>query len=361
MAEDPNFTLNKASHASHCLRCLRGLPGSFAEADTSRVAIGFYCLGALDILGLLSQKVNESVRQGYIDWIYNQQTASPLGTGFRPSPYSSVSTSASDSQQDDHLFDRPNLIMTYTALLSLAILRDDLTRVDRKGLVNLVRHSQQDDGSFSAFPGKGEADLRIVYTAFAICHMLDDWSSVNIDKAISFIRTCRTYEGGYGEVPFSEAQGGPTYCALASLHLLPAEYSSSATLSVKERRSTVRWLAQNQAKDGGFRGRTEKVADACYSFWCGASLRILGAANEVDEASNADFLNRCQFRTGGIAKTPNEVPDPYHTYLSLAALAMYPPKTENLTWSLPRLDPLLNATEETARWARDHLRISAIS
>lgn len=73
--------------------------------------------------------------------------------------------------------------------------------------------------------GKGESDVRMVYTAFAICHMLNDWSGVNIVNAVKYIRRCRvsitssklyklnltfdlkTYEGGYGQTPFNESQG----------------------------------------------------------------------------------------------------------------------------------------------------------
>lgn len=47
--------------------------------------------------------------------------------------------------------------------------------------------------------------------------------------------------------------------------------------------------------------------------------------------------------------------DPYHTYLSLAALALFPPPAADESWHLPPLDPLWNATLETARWAREHI------
>lgn len=95
----------------------------------------------------------------------------------------------------------------------------------------------------------------------------------------------------------------------------------------------------------------------------------------------ARFLASCQFKYGGIAKAPGEHPgksfptpartppndnppaDPYHTYLSLAALSIYLPSfavnpTEALgarvaeSWYFEKLDPLLNAREETAKWAR---------
>ena len=98
--------------------------------------------------------------------------------------------------------------MTYTALLSLAILRDDFSRLNRSGLIQLLKSSQNEDGrygciysksgtrltgmsSFSSMAGRGESDVRMVYTAFAICQMLNDWSGVNIESAVKYIKRCR--------------------------------------------------------------------------------------------------------------------------------------------------------------------------
>ncbi|KAG6852461.1 hypothetical protein C0991_011763 [Blastosporella zonata] len=267
--------------------------------------------------------------------------------------------------------------MTYTALLSLAIFRDDFTQLDRSGLLAFLRACQRDDGrqapflpfprshfssprgAFSIVPGSNETDLRSLYCAFAICAMLDDWSAVNTDRAIAYIASCRTYEGGYGQAPFCEAHGGTTYIAVASLHLVPGLYASPLTPA--ERQQTIQWLLSNQHPFGGFSGRTGKDADACYCFWCGAALQILGASDLVDKHKLAVFLASCQFKYGGIAKAPREHPDPYHTYLSLAALAMYSPAPlmgdhiHAASWVFEPLDPLLNAREETARWAKKHI------
>ncbi|KAJ7281582.1 terpenoid cyclases/protein prenyltransferase alpha-alpha toroid [Mycena rebaudengoi] len=135
-------------------------------------------------------------------------------------------------------------------------------------------------------PRNGDTDLRTLYCAFCICDMLNDWSGVDVERAKRFIGTCRvcgfstcgaasadnqeqTYEGGYGQGSFCEASGGPTYIALASLYLAPRTDDSSP-LTSEQRSKTIHWLIHNQDKSGGFRGRTEKPPDACYSFWCGA-------------------------------------------------------------------------------------------
>lgn len=248
--------------------------------------------------------------------------------------------------------DPANLIMTYAAILTLAILRDDFSRLDKVGLRRFVSSCQKSDGSFSAVAREPLGDLRVLYTAFVICYLLDDWSAIDVSAALEFIRRCRTYEGGYGQSPDQEAHGGPTYCALASLSLCPIFEGTG--LDAKSRRQTVRWLTQHQTT--GFCGRTGKTPDSCYSFWCGASLKLLDAAQCVDAEANARFIAQCQFQFGGIAKVPNERPDPLHSYLSIAGLALYPPATEDNSWLTQPLVPALNAEESTARWAIEHLR-----
>ena len=47
----------------------------------------------------------------------------------------------------------------------------------------------------------------MVYTAFVISSLLDDWRGVNIPRALDFVRKCMTYEGGFGQAPGNEAQG----------------------------------------------------------------------------------------------------------------------------------------------------------
>lgn len=99
------------------------------------------------------------------------------------------------------------MIVTYTALVALAILRDDFTRLDRRGLVTFLSSSQQEDGrfvfafietsssnrveSFTSDPTGGDTDLRLTYCAFVICTLLNDWSGVNVEKALEFVRRCR--------------------------------------------------------------------------------------------------------------------------------------------------------------------------
>lgn len=126
----------------------------------------------------------------------------------------------------------------------------------------------------------------------------------------------KRYDGGYGQAPRLESQGGTTYCALAALSLLN---SLADAQSNEEAVDTTKWLvsrqteffdqasddtdsepetldngshfataselAANQNRDevdtpcvqhliAGFQGRPGKALDACYSFWCTAALKV---------------------------------------------------------------------------------------
>ncbi|KAH8982280.1 terpenoid cyclases/Protein prenyltransferase [Lactarius akahatsu] len=350
--------LNSVGHVAHCRRCLDGLPASLVEMDASRMAIAFYCLGTLDLTGSAERKISTTDRENWTEWIWAQYVGKPLRSRQRfirltPRLRRRLSLGSVRGPSTDG----PHLIMTYCALLALAVLRDDYAALDRPALARMVGACQDADGGFATTPGAGDADLRMTYCAFVVCALLDDWSCIDLARALSYIHRCRSYEGGYGQTPRGESLGGPTYCALAALHLVPAEHARTprARLQPVEWRATVRWLLQTQS-GGGFAGRTNKVPDACYGFWCGAALSILGAGDLLDAHALGAFLARCQYKFGGISKAPGEHPDPYHTYLSIAAAAIVSPDPK---WELQPLDPLINATLDTARWAKTHVRVTA--
>ncbi|KZV92530.1 terpenoid cyclases/Protein prenyltransferase [Exidia glandulosa HHB12029] len=364
--ELPKFQRN--GHSGHCIRCITGLGPAQVDYDTSRMAVGFYCIASLDVLGVVEQRLMEHERESIPQWIWRQHIRGAYGAGFRGSTSMTAEAWLNlDNAASSRLatYNQPDLIMTYTALLLLSIFRDPFTHLDRSGLVKFIGSCQQADGSFTVHPGEGDADLRTSYCAFAIASMLEDWSSINLEHGVDFILRCQSYEGGFGQAPGQEAVGGTTYCALAALALAAASPSAppSTTLSSTANDAVLRWLIMKQRDAaGGFCGRTEKVADACYSFWCGAALAVLGHADLVDTERNAAFLALCQTKYGGLAKAPDELPDPFHTYMALASLSIYPPDLSatqddavKASWKLGQMDPMLNATLETAAWARTHI------
>ena len=131
--------------------------------------------------------------------------------------------------------------MTYSALSTLLILGDDFARVDRAGIVAMLRGLQQPSGSYGPGPqrprlslwpvltssprsahsprsprlvarnrfavvaGDSESDIRFVFTACAVSHMLNDWSGVDRARTVEFVRACQGYDFGIGQEPGLES------------------------------------------------------------------------------------------------------------------------------------------------------------
>lgn len=64
-----------------------------------------------------------------------------------------------------------------------------------------MKKLQVENGSFSATRSGSESDMRFLYCACAISTLLGDWSAVDKDLAVGYIRACTTYEGGVSLVP----------------------------------------------------------------------------------------------------------------------------------------------------------------
>eukprot|EP01137_Pigoraptor_chileana_P008008 Opistho-2@54331 len=87
-----------------------------------------------------------------------------------------------------HPMDGGHIAMTYTALACLGILGDDYSRVDRASVVMGLRQLQLPDGSFCTTAEGSENDMRFVYCACVISSMLGDWSGVNVDAVVDYIK-----------------------------------------------------------------------------------------------------------------------------------------------------------------------------
>ena len=81
--------------------------------------------------------------------------------------------------------------------------------------------------------------------------------------------------------PLGEAHGGYTFCATASWILLQPYIQTCYTDKPRPNINTaalLRWLTQMQGSEaelGGFRGRTNKLVDGCYSWWVGGCVVLV--------------------------------------------------------------------------------------
>ncbi|OLL24286.1 Geranylgeranyl transferase type-1 subunit beta [Neolecta irregularis DAH-3] len=305
----PSSSLDVQLHTRFFLRCVNILPHQYTPNDSSRLTLAYFGVCGLDLLNTLYTDTTPLRRLNWIKWIYSCQ----IPGGFRGSPSLKLPSPSK--------YDPPHLAATFFALTMLIVLGDDLSSVDRDGILRSLSSFQRDDGSFApvVFEGvrHGEVDLRFIYCASAIQYILHG-STIDSDRVVQYIRAIRNYDYGIGQAVGSESHAGLTFCALAALKLL----GKLDDLDCKDK--TLHWLLQRQLVDnGGFNGRVNKPADTCYSFWAGGSIQILGFAHLVPISENRNFLfEKTQHKLGGFGKTPDTYPDILHSYLGLASLAL---------------------------------------
>lgn len=351
-SSEESLVLAKDRHAKFLQRTLHVLPSSLSSFDTQRITISFFAISGLDVLGRLD--ILDGQKNDIIEWLYlslispktpalENDNLSPdilRLCGFRGSPALKISSSSLSTHPHDH----GHIAMTYTALASLVIMGDDLSRIDRSALLTGVRALQLPDGSFMAALEGGENDMRFLYCAAAICHILGDWSGMDRDAALHYVLASISYEGGIGQGPGLEAHGGSTYCGVAALCMMGRlEHVGENRLSALLRWCLARQGRQTDRQTGhgsGFQGRPNKPEDTCYTFWVGATLSLLGGLDYCDpEASRKFVLSTQDPVTGGLAKWTDTQTDPLHTYLGISGLVIAGES------DLEPVDPALNITK----------------
>ena len=157
---------------------------------------------------------------------------------------------------------------------------------------------KQPDGSFLV-AHDSEVDVRGIYCLLCVASLLNLLTPELMAGTPEFIASLQTYEGGFASAshpayssdvhtlasllpfprpPLGEAHGGYTFCSLASWIILRPFLPKDGTAPAIDLRSLTRWLAHMQGSEielGGFRGRTNKLVDACYSWWVGGCFSLL--------------------------------------------------------------------------------------
>ena len=126
-ASSEGITLVRKRHAKYFLRFLNILPAErMASYESSRMTILFFAISGLDVLGALEDSLSYERRTEIIEWIYSCQA----DTGFVGSTFLRSDKSILSSRS-------VHVAMTYTALATLVILGDDLSRVHKKGVLQV--------------------------------------------------------------------------------------------------------------------------------------------------------------------------------------------------------------------------------
>ncbi|ELU05408.1 hypothetical protein CAPTEDRAFT_124709 [Capitella teleta] len=342
MAGPNRHEFNWKKHVRFFKMCLQVVPGRYASMDTTRMTVAFFAISGLDMLDQMD--AIEKDRQKMVDWIYSLQylpnaaRSNEGQCGFRGSSTAGRPFDPKESSRNPVPHDSGHIAGTYSALLSLLILGDNLSKIDRPAIVAGLRKLQLSDGSFSATPEDGENDMRFVYCAACISYVLDDWSGIDRPKVIRYIKNSLTYEGAFAQGPGLEAHGGTTFCAVASLVLMGCLHE---VISPSQLDRLKRWCLLRQ--QSGFQGRPNKPVDTCYSFWVGGTLQLLGVFNYSNNLFNRGFLEETEDSVvGGFAKWPDNSPDPLHAYFGVCGLSLMSEP------GVLKMDAALNVSERSA-------------
>ncbi|CAD6571867.1 MAG: CAAX farnesyltransferase (FTase) subunit beta [Tremellales sp. Tagirdzhanova-0007] len=347
------ITLRKQEHNVFLASTLFRLPAGFVMLDASKPWLLFWTAHSLDLLGIALDQGTKN-RSRAISTLLHYQ--SPLG-GFAGGP--------SNTQL-------PHLLPTYASISSLAILGNatagggwEEVAANRQATYDFFMRCKRPDGSFVVCEG-GETDVRGTYCLLVVATLLDLLTPELVHNVDTFISGCQTYEGGFAcsAYPFeasraamAEAHGGYTSCSLlahflltsintaASGSILPTDFPSKIDVD-----AAVRWsvLMQGEAIEaGGFRGRSNKLVDGCYSWWVGGGFPVLeelarrelmtrrGSPEEELDHSAPPLFNRVALQeyvlvaaqreagsSGGLRDKPGKRSDLYHTCNNLSGLSI---------------------------------------
>lgn len=288
--------LKRDLHIAYLTKGLfEGYPSAYVSLDSSRPWLVYWSLHALSLLGALPSDPAQVDR--IIDTISGFQV--PIEGGF----------GGGDQQVTAHY---AHLAPTYASLSALACLGNPrgFQLVNRPALKGFLKRLKQPDGSFRMHEIDGEVDTRAVYCAVVAGKLTGCWDDELEVGVLEWLARCQSFEGGFGGVPGAEAHGGYTYCALAAAMLVSPEQAAS----LFDLPRLLLWLSAQQCdKIGGFRGRTHKLADGCYSFWQGACFELLrpefGNVQLFDSAALQNYiLQACQNESdrGGLRDKPGK-------------------------------------------------------
>ena len=227
------------------------------------------------------------------------------------------------------------MLYTVSAVQILAML-DAFPELEQKvpsgkfKVASYIANLQQPNGTFAGDEW-GETDTRFLYgalNALSLLHYLPSQQPaspsplVDVDAAISHIKACHNFDGGFGTSPGAESHSGQIFTCLAAL-TLTGELESYLGESGKSRLGA--WLSERQLEDsGGFNGRPMKLVDVCYAWWVGASLAMVGKRHWIDRDKLISFILKCQdAEEGGLADRPGDMVDVFHTHFAVAGLSLF--------------------------------------
>ncbi|KAG1734874.1 terpenoid cyclases/protein prenyltransferase alpha-alpha toroid [Suillus paluster] len=364
---DSPSPLQKDAHLQFLVRNLiQGFPSRYIGQDASQPWLLYWTLQSFSVMGVGMDPNN---KQKAIDTIMAWQHQNG---GFGGGPGQAA-----------------HLLPTYAAVCALAIVGrpgpgGGWDQIDREKMYEFFISVKQSDGAFLV-AHHAEVDVRGTYCLLVAAHLLNILTPELLEGVPASIMSCQTYEGGFSSAsqpyfspepegpptlldsprpPLGEAHGGYTFCSSC-----PSVQKPSLNF-----KTLLRWLVQMQGSEielGGFKGRTNKLVDGCYSWWVGgcfallSSLGIVGAHgqdeawNDVDDsvwdraALQRYILCAAQHPAGGLRDKPPKPADSYHTLYCLAGLST---AQHNIFLSSTRQDAIFRCWKTPPESTHEQLR-----
>lgn len=247
-------------------------------------------------------------------------------------------------------FQLAHLASTYAALMCSCIIQEyDI--IQREKIYKFIQSLKQSDGSFIMHED-GESDLRATYCALASAYLLNCIDKLIAENVANYIKNCQTSEGGFGAGPGAEAHGGYSYCAIASLCILARCNLIDRIDDYVNMEALGRYMSKMQCKaTGAFKGRSNKLVDACYSFWQGSIFLLIPNLLSSTDASESfiklqRFILQASQLPKGFCDKPGNSADFYHTCYALSGLSIAQEQVPSNSIlgdvHLPRIDALIN-------------------
>lgn len=331
----------REKHVAWLRRNLHALPRGFHTYEALQGWAAFWILHSLDLLGATVPKEDAALVVRHLNTFKH-----PTG-GYGGGPEQI-----------------PHLASTFASVMALCALGTDsaLASIDKDGVERFLCEMKNDDGSFRVSEG-GEVDVRAMYCAITLGSLLGILDGPNGNMLMkgcdNYLVSLQTFDGGLAGERGAEAHGGNTYCGLAAAVMV-------GTHKIDVER-VLDWAVMRQMSyEGGFQGRTNKLVDACYSFWVGGLFPLLAMQckhRNVAKLFNAKALERyvlecCQLGNGGLRDKPGVPRDLMHTCYALSGLSIAQHFGESGREDVKRVNPIYNLCDDKFERAWEWFRKS---
>ena len=138
-------------------RCLHVLPERFCSQDQQRLALLYFLMSGMDSLSAINDQLSEQDQRDLTDYIYDYLVAEDGGLYL--------------STTFNRFLEHSHITATYSGIICLLILGDDLRGIHRRKLLSSLKKFQNADGSVCCTPG-GESDMRFMFCLFTVYYIL---------------------------------------------------------------------------------------------------------------------------------------------------------------------------------------------